>query len=230
MSNTWLKEWELMKRNKSAYIARYGANCEKYIIVFRAVLLTLSIIFIAGNAISAEMPSLIKNHYRGQDAIYWKIKQITYSPVFEKSETLAVEFYIERPNRLFAKMPDRQIYSDGDTLWVYLPEDKQIQISLDGEFLNPFDFIDSAQSRFQVHSAAASSHEVTLLAIDETTEPDSLCVRYREDGSLKSAGYLDANENEIELIFIKETFDKAIPKDIFIKKLPKDIEIINLDE
>jgi outer membrane lipoprotein-sorting protein len=219
-----------MKKINRISVGRRLGNRERYVMIFRGVLFALSIILITGNAISAEMPSLIKNHYRGQTAIYWKIKQITYSPVFEKAETLAVEFYIERPNRLFARMPDRQIYSDGDTLWVYLPEDKQIQKSLNGEFLNPFDFVDSAQSRFQVHTASASNREVTLLAIDEITEPESLCVRYNENGGLKTAGYLDANENEIELIFVKETFNKTIPKDIFVKKLPKDIEVIDLDE
>jgi outer membrane lipoprotein-sorting protein len=215
MSNIWLKEWERMKSNNR---------------IISSVLLAISLLIFAGKAISAEMPSLIKNHYRDQNAIYWKIQQVTYSPVFEKAETVTVEFYLERPNRLFALMPDRQIYSDGETLWVYLPEDKQIQKSLNGEFLNPFEFIDSSQTRYQVHTAKESNREVTLMAIDEITEPESLCVRYKDDGGLKTANYLDANENEIELTFVKETFAKTIPKDIFIKKLPKDIEIIDLDE
>jgi outer membrane lipoprotein-sorting protein len=199
---------------------------------FRAIITPLIIGLIISllicSAIAAEMPSDITNHYRAHNSIYWKIKQITKSPVFDMPETLTVEFYIERPNKLFAVMPNRQIYSDGDTVWIYLPDDKQIQKSLNGEFLNPFDFIDSAQTHFQVD--AISGREMTMLAIDEMMEPDSLCVRYGKDGGLKSAGYLDANENAIELIFIKEAFSKSIPKDIFIKKLPKDVEIINLDE
>jgi outer membrane lipoprotein-sorting protein len=180
--------------------------------------------------LAADMPSLIKKHYRGRDSIYWKIKQITYFPVFEQSETLAVEFYVERPNKLFIRMPDRQIYSDGETTWVYLPDDKQIQKSLNGDFFNPFDLIDSAQTRFQIYSVSLTERQIVMLSIDEIMEPDSLCLRYKQDGSLIMAGYLDANDNEIELVFSKELFGKPIPDDIFIKKLPKDVEVIDLDE
>lgn len=183
-----------------------------------------------GPALAAEMPSTIHNHYRGHDSIYWKIKQVTYSPVFEQAETLDVEFFIERPDKLFARMPDRQIYFDGDTTWVYLPEDKQIQKSLNGDYFNPFDLIDSAQTRFQIYSTSTAAREIVMLSIDEIMEPDSLSVRYNSDGSLNAASYLDANDNEITLLFIKENFSKTIPNDIFIKKIPKDTEIIDLDE
>ncbi len=188
------------------------------------------ILLLACQTLAADMPSLIKKHYRGHDSIYWKIRQITYSPVFEQSETLAVEFYVERPNKLFIRMPDRQIYSDGETTWVYLPDDKQIQKSLNGDFFNPFDLIDSAQTRFQIYSVSSAERQIVMLSIDEIMEPDSLCLRYKQDGSLKLAGYLDANDNEIELVFDKEIFGKPIPDNIFIKKLPKDVELIDLDE
>lgn len=190
----------------------------------------LFLVLLIGQTLAADMPSLLKNHYRGHDSIYWKIKQVTYSPVFEQAETLTVEFYIERPNELFALMPDRQIYSDGETTWVYLPEDKQIQKSLNGDFFNPFDLIDSAQTRFQIYSVSSAERQIVLLSIDEILEPDSLCLRYKQDGSLKTAGYLDANDNEIELLFSKEVFGKTIPDDVFIKKIPKDVEIIDLDD
>jgi outer membrane lipoprotein-sorting protein len=195
-----------------------------------AIIAAIFALSLFGQIFAADMPSILKNHYRDHDSIYWKIKQITYSPVFEQSETLAVEFYIERPNKLFARMPDRQIYSDGETTWVYLPDDMQIQKSLNGDFFNPFDLIDSAQSRFQIFSVSSAERNIVMLSIDEIMEPDSLSVRYNQDGSLKAADYLDANENEIELQFVKETFGKTIPNDIFIKKLPKDTEVINLDE
>lgn len=190
----------------------------------------LSALLFVSPIFAADMPSLIKNHYRGHDSIYWKIKQVTYSPVFEQSETLAVEFYIERPSKLFIRMPDRQIYFDGETTWVYLPDDKQIQKSLNGDFFNPFDLIDSAQTRFQIYSVSPAERQIVMLSIDEIMEPDSLCLRYNQDGSLKMAGYLDANDNEIELVFNKESFGKPIPNDIFIKKPPKDVELIDLDE
>lgn len=197
----------------------------------RGIFLVAFILYLmTGSLIAADLPSVLKSHYRGHDSIYWKIKQITYSPVFEQAETLAVEFYIERPNKLLVNMPDRQIYFDGETSWVYLPDDKQIQKSLNGDFFNPFDLIDSAQTRFQIFSVSSVEREIVMLSIDEIMEPDSLCVRYNKNGSLKAASYLDANENEITLLFIKENFGRSIPGDIFIKKPPKDVEIIDLDE
>lgn len=204
-----------------------SVNRNRFYIVLAACLLATSII---SQISAADMPLLIRNHYRGRNSIYWKIKQITYSPIFEQSETLAVEFFIERPNKLYIRMPNRQIYSDGETTWVYLPDDKQVQRSLNGDFFNPFDLIDSAQTRFQIYSVSTTERQIVMLSIDEIMEPDSLCLSYKPDGSVKAANYLDANDNEVKLLFIKEIFGKTIPSDIFIKKLPIDVEIINLDE
>jgi|GEM_PF-1753783 outer membrane lipoprotein-sorting protein len=195
-----------------------------------AIAICLSIAFLIEPLSAADMPSPIKNHYRDRGSVYWKIKQVTYSPVFEHSETLAVEFFIERPNKIYAVMPDKRLFFDGETTWVYLPEDKQIQKSINGDFFNPFDLIDSAQTRFQIHSVSPSRREFVMLSIDEIMEPDSLTVRYDSDGGLKEAGYVDTNDNRITLLFIKESFNKKIPTDIFAVKPPKDVEIINLDE
>jgi hypothetical protein len=78
-----------------------------------AIAICLSIAFLIEPLSAADMPSPIKNHYRDRGSVYWKIKQVTYSPVFEHSETLAVEFFIERPNKIYAVMPDSGSFSMG---------------------------------------------------------------------------------------------------------------------
>jgi len=102
MNNILSKEPEKMSNN------RKNSNYQCSMAIVAVIILLL-----ACQTLAADMPSLIKKHYRGHDSIYWKIRQITYSPVFEQSETLAVEFYVERTIKLFILMPDRQIYSYG---------------------------------------------------------------------------------------------------------------------
>jgi outer membrane lipoprotein-sorting protein len=174
-----------------------------------------------------ELPQSIINHYRGSQSIYWKIRQITISPIFDKPETLVVEFFIERPSKMYVTMPQKQIYTDGETVWTYLEQHKQVQKSSEGHVFNPFDFVDSAQTSYKVISAA--SDQMVMKAIDQTMEPDSIMIRYNTKGKIRAADYYDLNGNKVKLDFIKETFGKGIPRNIFLKNLPKDVKTIDLD-
>lgn len=192
------------------------------------LLICLLIILSFAITLAAELPSPIKKHYRGCHSIYWKIKQVTISPIFDKPETVLVEFYIDRPNKIYVIMPQKQIYSDGETVWTYLAEYKQVQKDVGERIFNPFDFIDSSQTNYEVKTGGKS--EMIMQAIDKTLEPDNVNIRYKIDGRLETASYLDLNGNTVKLDFLKEAFGKGIPKKLFLNHLPKDVKIIDFDK
>jgi len=190
--------------------------------------ISFSLISLHNSAIAGELPRPIIVHYENANSIYWKIRQLSISPIFDRPETTIAEFYLQRPSNVYIKMPGKQIFTDGDTLWTYLVEHKQIQKSSTGHIFNPFDIIDSKQTLYDV--IFAEKGQAILKNRQLAVEPDSLCIRYQDDGTLKHIIYVDVNNNEIKLEFIKESFAKKQPRDIFVKNRPKDVQIIEIDK
>jgi outer membrane lipoprotein-sorting protein len=177
---------------------------------------------------STEFPASVKKYYSDKQTVYWEIRQISISPIFDEPETSLVEFYFQQPHRIFIVTLDKHIYYRSDTLWSYLINHKQIQRSIGEHFFNPFDFIDSTQTYYQV--VADEGGTMTLINIDESMEPDSLQVRYNESGKIIGVAYQDVNDNRVIFEFLKESFLKTIPDDNFLNNIPEGVEIIDLSD
>jgi outer membrane lipoprotein-sorting protein len=193
-----------------------------------AVSIMLGFLSSATSANSAELPLVIKGRYDGKNTIYWKIRQISVSPLFDQPETTAIEFYIQKPDKMYITMLNKMVYAKGDTIWVYLPEQKQVQKQIGDHVFNPFDLVDNSQKYYKVISSGKNS--IHLKSIDETNEPESLDVGYLSDGRLSSASYFDINGTRVILEFAKESFVNKIPAKVFLKNLPKDVQVIDLNE
>lgn len=204
-----------------------GYSITKNILMMAAFILAM-ILFPMVISYTAEYPAPLKNYYGGKASIYWQIRQITISPVFDEPETALVKIFFHKPDTLFIKAPDQQIFAVGDTIWTYLIQHKQIQKSISAGFFNPFDFIDSSQTLYQV--AGSADRQVILKSIEKTTQPDSLEINYAESGAITSAGYKDVNDNKVVLQFVEESFSKLIPADNFHNKTPDGVEIIDLSD
>ncbi|MCP4584033.1 MAG: outer membrane lipoprotein carrier protein LolA [candidate division Zixibacteria bacterium] len=177
---------------------------------------------------TVEYPESLKDHYRDQNSIFWDIRQISISPIFDEPETSRVELYFQKPDRLFILSPEKQIYTANDTIWTYLVNHKQIQLVVGGQVFNPFDFLDSSQTYYEVISAG--DNNVALKSMDQTMEPEGLEIYFNETGAITSVEYLDVNENKVKFELIDESFEKSIPVDIFINAKPEGVEIINISD
>ena len=123
---------------------------------------------------AAKMPAPLLKHYSTRTVIFWKIRQINISPVFDEPESTVIDFYFEKPGKLYVAAPEQDIFIKGDTLWTYLIADKQVQKRTGGQAFNPFNFIDSTQSSYKV--VQAEKRKVILKAKTEGLEPDSLAI------------------------------------------------------
>lgn len=193
-----------------------------------AISIAALILFPAIISYTAEFPDKMQNHYRNKQLIYWEIRQITISPIFDEPETTLVRFYFKKPHNLFIATPDQNIYIRGDTIWVYLIKHKQIQKNISGYVLNPFDFIDSAQTIYQIIDS--DNQKITLKSVDEMMEPDSLEIYYNKDGVITRVEYLDLNDNSVIFEVLDESFSTAIPEDNFLVNTPEGVEIIDINE
>jgi outer membrane lipoprotein-sorting protein len=197
-------------------------------ILLMAIFILAMILFPLVISQTAEYPKSFKDYYRGKTSIYWEIRQITISPVFDSPETSLVNFYFAKPDTLFIESPRQQIFAIGDTFWTYVIPHKQIQKSIGSGVFNPFDFLDSSQTFYQVVNSGDGY--IVLKSTDDAAQPDSLDIYYSNNGSITSVAYKDVNDNQVELQFMKESFSKPIPSDNFHNKTPKGVEIINLSD
>jgi outer membrane lipoprotein-sorting protein len=208
-------------------IAKGAKYCRIHIGLVLILLFLIAFSYIS-NVYAIELPTAVSKHYDGQQTIYWKIRQISISPLFDQPETVMVQFHIQKSNKMYITMPKKMIYTSGDTVWVYLPDQKQVQKQIGDQVFNPFSLIDNSQQYYKVLSVDKNS--MRLKRADETVEPESLEVSYLPNGRLGSVSYFDVNENEIRLEFTKESFSKKFPTNIFLKSLPKDVQVIDLNE
>jgi outer membrane lipoprotein-sorting protein len=199
----------------------------------KAVILITSLIaamalFPAVLSQTVEYPEPLKSRYSDQKMIFWDIRQISISPIFDEPETSRVELYFQKPNRLFIKSIDKQIYSANDTVWTYLINHKQIQMVVGGQVFSPFDFLDSSQSYYEV--VFKGEDYISLKSTDQTMEPDSLEIYYNKTGEITRVEYLDVNDNMVVIELIEESFIKPIPDDLFVNNKPDSVEIIDIGE
>ena len=177
---------------------------------------------------TAELPDPLKNHYNNQQMIYWNIRQITVSPIFDEPETTIVQFYFEKPHSLFIETSRQHIYAKSDTIWTYIIEHQQIQKKLGGYVFNPFDFVDDTQTYYRVVNT--NNKKVTLKSVEVNAEPDSLEIQYNIDGVIERIKYLDINDNLVVYEIIDESFSKPIPEDNFLINVPDGVKIVDLDD
>ncbi|MCD6161801.1 MAG: hypothetical protein J7K40_05235 [candidate division Zixibacteria bacterium] len=207
-------------------------HTRKYHLKRRAALMVLSItamIFLPAVMLyTAEFPDALQKHYYNRQSIYWEIRQVTISPIFDEPETTLVKFYFNKPHSLFIKTANQEVYAIEDTLWTYRPKHKQIQKNIGGRVFNPFDFIDSAQTFYQV--VAIDNGRLDLKRVDQSIEPDSLSISFNENGEVKRVEYPDLNENLVIYEILDESFTRQIPADNFLTNTPENIEIIDLNE
>jgi len=192
------------------------------------IFIVIMILFPAVISFTAEYPDPLLKHYIDHQNVYWKINQISISPIFDEPETTQVELYFQKPHTLYLLSAKQQVYAKNDTVWTYLIKYKQIQKATGQSMFNPFDYIDTTRSVYK--AVDASANQVVLKSSDGTMEPDSLTIDFAKDGRIVKLVYLDANENRVEMIFLDESFSRKIPSDNFLINKPLDVEIIDLDD
>jgi outer membrane lipoprotein-sorting protein len=177
---------------------------------------------------TAEYPNKLKEHYLKHETVYWRIQQISISPIFDEPESALVELYFRKPDCLFIVSPDQQIYASDDTAWTYLVNHKQIQRAIGTRVFNPFDFLDTSQTFYEI--LKVTGNNIALKSIDETMEPDSLDIYFADNGAVSRVEYLDTNGNKVIFDIKKESFSKIIPADNFVIKRPAGVEFIDISE
>jgi len=193
-----------------------------------AIFISAMVLFPVVLSFTIEYPDQFKKHYQGQGTVFWRIRQISISPVFDEPETSLVELYFREPDYLFIVSPEQQIYASADTIWTYLINHKQIQRTIGTRVFNPFDFLDTSQSFYEILQVTDSY--ITLKSLDNTLEPDSLDIYYTGDGAVTKVEYLDTNDNKVILDIKEESFSKGIPVDNFVIKRPEGVEFIDISE
>jgi outer membrane lipoprotein-sorting protein len=200
----------------------------KKAVFLMAVFICAMVLFPVVLSFTAQYPNQLKERYLNQTTIYWRINQISISPVFDEPETASVELYFGKPDCLYIISPDQHLYVSGDTVWTYLIKHKQIQRAIGARVFNPFDFLDTSQTFYEI--AQVTENYIALKSIDETLEPDSLGIHFAENGAVVKVEYLDTNENKVIFEIKEESFSKRIPADNFVFKKPEGVEFIDVSE
>lgn len=164
--------------------------------------------------------------------------QEVHSGVFASVERISGKMYLASGDRFRVQTDEQIIVSDGDTLWVYSKENKQVtidKVAKSRDLVRPSDYLFSFREAYR--------HELmpdTLLRKSECTVVRLVCVEKNEfiqqmtlyiskqDLLTHRAVYDDINGNTVIVDFHDLKIDKGIPDDIFRFETPKGVEEVRL--
>lgn len=165
-----------------------------------------------------------------QQTFYWKLA--------DETQGFKGKFYIKKPNMLRLETEQQVIVTDGDTVWIYAPENNQVIISSyeeSEEPLNPqtllFEYTENYQPIY-VGTEKIGNRKCYLLKLTPCKENQYITemkvwVDKKAWLTLK-AERLDINGNVTTYILSDTKVDSKLDDSIFKFKIPKGVEIVDM--
>lgn len=165
-------------------------------------------------------------------------KQEVHSGVFASVERTSGKMYLSSGDKFRVQTDEQVIVSDGEFLWVYSKENKQVtidKVAKSRDLVRPSDYLFSFRETYR--------HELlpdTLLRKSECTVVRLVCEEKNEfiqqmtlyisklDLLTHRATYIDINGNTVIVDFHDLKIDKGISDDIFRFETPRGVEEVRL--
>jgi len=164
--------------------------------------------------------------------------QEVHSGVFASVERTSGKMYLASGDKFRVQTDEQAIVSDGELLWVYSKENKQVtidKVAKSHDLVRPSDYLFSFREAYR--------HELlpdTVIEKDECTVVRLVCEEKNEfiqqmtlyisksDLLTHRAVYVDINGNTVIVDFSDLKIDEGLPDDIFRFKTPKGVEEVRL--
>lgn len=200
----------------------------------------------AAAAVSEEVPldtllSAITAHYRDAVALSARFTQVSRSPAFGAGPKQTGTILIARPRQLRVELQGAdasQLISDGQTLWIYSPANRQVVVTPDlseqsSGLSDLLGSLGALQERFAITRLAgeAGLHRLSLAPKDGDTAQFKALILDIDASTLelRRLEIVDAFDSVTEMRFSGVTLNPAVAADAFAFVPPEGVQVIRPD-
>ena len=197
---------------------------------------------IAEDLSSDEIMNRIETRY-DVPGIFVRFQQTTTLKALDITDLAEGRIYIKKPGRMRWEYdsPEKQsIITDGDTLWIYRPEDNQVMIGkaaaffgegMGGVFLSD---ITAIRKHFKIELTGvntAGDYELKLTPVKASGSIQTVFITVSKDTfNLMGVVTVNAYDDETRLTFEDPKFDQDLPDSFFEFSPSEGMEVLPLEE
>jgi chaperone LolA len=210
---------------------------KKYILII-AVFVCLASVSLAETDESAVILGRLQQKYESLVDLRTDFEQSVYSGVFASVEETKGKMFLGKDDKFRIESDEQTIVSNGELLWVYSVENKQVtisQVAKAEDLVRPSDYLFSFRENYSTKMLADTSYndidcyrvKMVCDAGDEFIQEMTLTIGKR-DMLTHEAKYVDINGNTVEITFENLQIDKGLEPDTFNFATPDGVEEIKL--
>lgn len=187
-----------------------------------------------------DLVTQLNEKYSAFEDVKMEFTQSIVSDIFESKRQFQGQIYIKNPDKFRIETPHQTIVANGDYIWVYSEENKQVTknrydpasgILLPYRYLNSFK--DDYQAKLDKDEEVKKRlcHKLVLTPKEENSFITKMTLWVDEETLLTlKLKYWDLNNNEVTFLFKNIKIDSKIDDSEFFFKTPQGVELLDLTE
>lgn len=180
----------------------------------------------------------LQNRYDTLSDLEVTFTQEVHSGVFAAVERTSGKMFLASRDRFRVQTDGQTIVSDGELIWVYSRENKQVtidKVSRSKDLVRPSDYLFSFRESYTsslLPDTIIDDVECLVVQLDcesgdEFIQEMTLYIA-KDDLLTHRASYTDINGNRVVMNFSDIRIDSGLPKETFIFETPKGVEEVRL--
>jgi outer membrane lipoprotein-sorting protein len=202
-------------------------ECRKQYILIIAVFVCLASVSLAETDESAVILGRLQQKYESLVDLRTDFEQSVYSGVFASVEETKGKMFLGKDDKFRIESDEQCIVSNGELLWVYSVENKQVtisQVAKAEDLVRPSDYLFSFRENYSTKMLADTSYnDIDCYRVKMVCDAGG-----KRDMLTHEAKYVDINGNTVEITFENLQIDKGLEPDTFNFATPDGVEEIKL--
>ncbi|MDH4223292.1 MAG: outer membrane lipoprotein carrier protein LolA [candidate division Zixibacteria bacterium] len=192
------------------------------------------------NPATEELASRIEDKYNALKTLSIRFEQETSSPEFSTLRRFTGKMYLKNPNKFRIELSSQTVVSDGEYIWVYSEENKQVTKNLvnkSSEFFQPNDYLFNFRKNYDYRLEGeeevrkAICYRMVYTSRDKDKFFKKIIVFFEKNTLLtKKIEYQDQNDNYTTLFFKDIKINQKLSDSKFVFEPPPGVEFIDLSE
>ena len=205
-----------------------------------SLLLSLFFVSLSSGITSEELALKIEGRYDSLKTLSVSFQELIKSQDFTTLRKFKGKMYLKNPNKFRIELPSQVVVSDGEYIWVYSKENKQVtknRVDKSREFFRPNDYLFNFRKNYnyelkgEENISKKSCYKMVYTSKTEEEFFKKITVFFERESLLaQKIEYLDQNDNYTTLSFSVVKPDVVISDSKFVFDPLPGVELVDLTE
>lgn len=205
-----------------------------------SLLLSLFFVSLSSGITSEELALKIEGRYDSLKTLSVSFQELIKSQDFTTLRKFKGKMYLKNPNKFRIELPSQVVVSDGEFIWVYSKENKQVtknRVDKSKDLFRPNDYLFNFRKNYNYELTGEQKigdkicYKMVYTSKTEEEFFKKITVFFERETLLaQRIEYLDQNDNYTTLSFKEVKPDVVISDSRFIYNPPPGVELVDLTE